>query len=296
MKAVNEAVNLKCGKFKPSVRRWLSLSLLCLGLQQQALAAAPAGEIWFGVEPLLSARTLATAFQSVRDFIGDRSGSKVVIGTAPNYDQFVQQLLAGEFDLAFIGPHSSLLAAQKAGYLPLFKCEGSMKAVLIVDKNSPYHKAQDLKGMTVALPDHLTLGAMLGTEFFRPPFTPQPVDVSLKFNDYSNSAAMMLVRGDAAAAVVILQTLKVMSPEIQNSVRILTESKPVPHMMVMVHPRVAPEKRIRLRDALIEFTRVTDPKRSILVQSCHPSDKLLSDQEVRQLTPYVDELRRRLGQ
>ena len=44
-------------------------------------------------------------------------------------------------------------------------------AVLIVDKNSPYQKPQDLKGKQVALPDQHTLGAMLGNEFFRPPAT-----------------------------------------------------------------------------------------------------------------------------
>jgi len=272
------------------------LAGLLLLLAQQSAQANPATEISFGIEPLLSARTLATAFQGVRDFVGSRSGSKVVVGTAVNYDQFVQQLLGGEFDLAFIGPHSSLLASQKAGYLPLFKCEGAMKAVLIVDRNSAYQKPQDLKGQIVALPDHLTLGAMLGTEFFRPPQLPAPVDVSFKYNDYSNSAALMLLRGDAAAAVVILQTLRVMSPEIQKSVRILTESKPVPHMVIVVHPRVTPEKRVRLRDALVEFTRVTDPRRNIFVQSCKPGDQLLSEQETRQLQPYVEELRRRLGQ
>ena len=296
MKAVDEAVNLKSRKFMLPVRRWLALSLFGLMLPLRGLAAAPAGEMSFGVEPMLSARTLATAFQSFRDFLGERSGAKFVLDTAPNYDQFVRQLLAGEFDMAFIGPHSSLLAGQKAGYVPLFKCDGSMKAVLIVDKNSSYQKALDLKGMTVALPDHLTLGAMLGTEFFRPPLSATPVDVSFKFNDYSNSAAMMLVRGDASAAVVILQTLRVMSPEIQKNVRILAESKPVPHMMIVVHPRMPVEKRAKLRDAIVEFTRITDPKRNIFVQSCSPSDKFLTEQDARQLAPYVEELRRRLGQ
>lgn len=257
-------------------------------------AVAAGAEISLGIEPLLSARTLATSFQSFRDFLGDRSASKVVLDTAPNYERFLQQMLTGEFDIAFVGPHSSLLAVQKAGYLPLFKCEGGMQAVLIVDKNSPFQKPQDLKGKMVALPDAHTLGAMLGAEMFRPPQVSSAVDVNFKYNDFSNTAALMLLRGDASAAVVIQAALKIMSPDIQNNVRVLAESKPVPHMMIIVHPRISADKRQKLHDAILEFVRITDAKRNMFVQSCRPSDKLLNEQEVKQLGPYVDELRRRL--
>lgn len=267
---------------------WLSLCPLA--------AAAAGAEISLGVEPLLSARTLATSFQSFRDYLGEKSGSKVVLDTAPNYEKFLLQMLAGDFDIAFVGPHSSLLAAQKAGYSTLFKCEGSMQAVLIVDRNGPYQKTQDLKGKLVALPDPHTLGAMLGAEMFRPPQVPAAVDVSFKYNDFSNTAALMLLRGDAAAAVVIQSALKIMSPEIQNNVRVLAESKAVPHMVIIVHQRVNAEKRQKLHDAILEFVRMTDPRRNMFVQSCRPSDKLLSEQEAKQLGPYVDELKRRLGQ
>lgn len=277
-------------------RRGGVLSLI--GLLLFSVSAAPvvaAGtEISLGIEPLLSARTLATSFQSFRDFLGDRSASKVVLDTAPNYERFLQQMLTGEFDIVFAGPHSSLLAMQRAGYMPLFKCEGGMQAVLIVDKNSPFQKPQDLKGKVVALPDVHTLGAMLGTEMFRPPQVGAAVDVNFKYNDFTNTAALMLLRGDASAAVVIQAVLKIMSPEIQNNVRVLAESKSVPHMMIIVHPRVSVEKRQKLHDAILEFVRITDAKRNMFVQSCRPSDKLLNEQEIKQLGPYVDELRRRL--
>jgi phosphonate transport system substrate-binding protein len=274
---------------------WLLAAGACLLLGAPAAQAAGA-EISLGIEPLLSARTLATSFQSFRDYLGEKSGSKVVLDTAPNYEKFLQQLLAGEFDIAFVGPHSSLLAAQKAAYSGLFKCEGSMQAVLIVDRNGPYQKAQDLRGKQVALPDPHTLGAMLGAEMFRPPQVAAAVDVSFKYNDFSNTAALMLLRGDAAAAVVIQSALKIMSPEIQNNVRVLAESKAVPHMVIIVHQRVNAEKRQKLHDAILEFVRMTDPRRNMFVQSCRPSDKLLSEQEAKQLGPYVDELKRRLGQ
>ena len=102
--------------------------------------------------------------------------------------------------------------------------------------------------------------------------------------------------GDAAAAVVIQSALKIMSPEIQNNVRVLAESMAVPHMVIIVHQRVNAEKRQKLHDAILEFVRMTDPRRNMFVQSCRPSDKLLSEQEAKQLGPYVDELKRRLGQ
>lgn len=285
-------INNKNG-FRRKCLHLAAVACLCLNVH---VAAAERNEVSFGIEPLLSARTLATSFQTLRDYIGEKSGSKVVLDTAPNYERFLQQLLAGDFDIAFVGPHSSLLAAQKAGYSHLFKCEGGMRAVLIVDRNSPFKKPQDLKGKMVALPDVHTLGAMLGSEFFRPPLTSPAVEVNFKYNDFSNTAAMMLLRGDASAAVVIQATLGLMSPEIQNNIRVVAESKLVPHMVVVVHPRISAERRQKLHDSILEFTHITDPRRNIFVQSCTPGDKSLSEQDIKQLAPYVEELRRRLNQ
>ena len=273
------------------IRRTLAFCMLLWCLATSAKAA----EIVLGIEPFFNPRTLATAFKSVRDFLSERSGAKVVATTAANYEQFMQQWLNGEFDMVLAGPNLSLLAAQKAGYQQLFRCATPLRIDLVVEGNSPYQTPQDLADKVVALPNAWLLDAMLGAEFFRPPFTQQPVAVNFRHNDYTNSATLMMLRGEAAAAAVNHDALLLMSPQIRDEVRVIAQSKPYGSMMVMTHPRMTAERRSKLRDALIEFLAGSDPKRNIFSQVCRPSDKLLGEQEMQQLAPYVESLRRSLG-
>lgn len=270
---------------------WLARLFMCCLLAGNLRAE----ELTLAIEPFLSARTLVGAFQPYGNYLGDKTGTKVIVVTASNYDQYMQRLLRGEFDLAIIGPHSALLAAQKAGYVAVMKGEGSLKAIMIVDKASAYQKPEDMKGQLIALPDHLTLTSMLGAEFFRQP-DGQTIDVRFKYNDYHNTAAMMMLHGEAAAAVIADSALQPMAPDIRNNIRIIAESKPVPQMVLLIHSRLAPELRNRLTAMTQEFMRTADPKRNLLARVGFSSGKPLSEQDQRLIAPYIDELRRRLGQ
>lgn len=263
---------------------------MMLGLLQPAAAA----ELIFGIEPFFNPRTLATAFKSVRDHMGNRSGSKVVSATAAGYEPFMRRWLSGEFDLALAGPNMGLLAAQQAGYLQLFRCNTPLKIDLVVERNSAYHTPQDLAGQVIALPDALLIDAMAGAEFFSSPPQGAAVPVSFRNNEYTNSATLMLLRGEAAAAAVNHDALLLMSPQIRDEVRIIAQSRALGSMVVMVHPRVPVETRARLRAAIIEFLQQTDPKRNVFAQVCRPGEALLGEQEMSLLAPYVERLRRGL--
>lgn len=270
---------------------WLILLLWFGAWGPRALA----GELTLAIEPFLSARALVGAFQPLCNHLSSKAGQKVVAITAADYDQYAQRLLNQEFDIAIIGPHTALLAVQKANYIAILKGDGFLKATLIVDKSSPYQKPSDLKGQLVALPDHLTMTSMLGAEFFHPADAPA-TDVHFKFNDFHNTAALMMLRGEAAAAVVADSALLPMSLEIRNNIRILAESKQVPQMVMLVHSRVPADIRSKLSEATQEFIRVTEPNKNFLARIGFSAAKPLTEQDAKQLGPYVDELKRRLGQ
>lgn len=273
------------------------LFLGCAMLMATCLpAVASAGdELSWGIEPFMPARHLANAFKVSREFLGERSESRIIATTAANYDQFVDALMRSEYDLVLVGPHSGTLAMQRAGYQQLVQCDGALRALLVVEKNSSFRSPQDLKGQIVALPDHLTVTSMLGAEFFRPPFTGLPIDVSYKYNDFQNMGPLMALRGEAAAAVIADSAWTMISPQIRGDLRVIAESKPVPQMMVLIHGRVSAEKRARLRNAALEFLRSPQSRANAFVQGCAYNEKFLSADGIRQVAPYAEELKRRLG-
>lgn len=279
--------------------RWFSQRL------RQMLTAAMVGmlgvnpcaadEISLGLEPFFQPRSLANSFKSVRDYLSEKIGSKVFTVTAPNYEQFLRQTVKGEYDLLLAGPSIGLLAEKHAGYRPIFRCAGSLKVDLVVQKDSPYQTSADLAGLSVALPDSLVIDSILAEEFFRPPFAARNISVNYKHNDFSNNATLMMLRGDAVAAAVNHDAMLLMSPQIQDDLRVIAQSKTYGNMLVLVHPRIDTATGSRLRDAIIHFLTITDPRRNLFTQVCRPSDKLLTEQEARQLVPYVTEMQRRLG-
>lgn len=273
----------------------LLILLLSFGFSARWVQAA-GEELSWGIEPFLNARTLATTFKTSRDFLGERVGQRIVTSTAANYDQFVGNLLHAEYDFALLGPHTALLAIQKAGYVPLLQCESTLKVYLLVDKNSAFRKAQDLKGKTVALPDHLTLTSMLGAEFFRSLGGATAIDVQYRHNEFQIEGPLMVLKGDADATVMADQVYDLISPAIRDDLRIIGESRRVPGLSIIVHKRVDPARRERLRQASLDFIHTADPRVNIFVRNCGASERQLGDDGARILAPYVEELKRRLPQ
>lgn len=269
---------------------------LALLLAAAANAATAADELTWGIEPFLHARNLAATFKSSRDFLGERTDTRIVTTTGANYDQFVASVMRSEYDMALLGPHTGLLAIQKAGYTPLLQCESTLKVYLLVDKNSAFRKAQDLKGKTVALPDHLTLTSMLGAEFFRSLGGATAIDVQYRHNEFQIEGPLMVLKGDADAAVMADQVYDLISPAIRDDLRIIGESRRVPGLSIIVHKRVDPARRERLRQASLDFIRTADPKVNVFVRNCGASERQLGDDGARILAPYVEELKRRLPQ
>lgn len=273
--------------------RVLKLSLVwCLSCLLSAVLQAR--ELSFAVEPFLTPRSLISAFQPMRDYVGAQTGNKVVLVTAKNYDDYLDRLFKGEFDLAIIGPHSALLAAQRAGYVPLLKAEGALHAVVLVRKDSPYQRLTDLKGQLVAFPDALTVTSMLGGELFKQAGLVQGHDITFRHNDYHNTAAMMLLRDEAAAAVVADSALLPMSPEIRAGIRVLAESKGVPQMVLLAHPSLSADERRGVAEAVAGFDQSRPPAHNFLALIGISMTRPLSDADIKQVAPYVEALKRHL--
>ncbi len=271
-----------------------SVAWLLAGSLALPVSAAEA-ELSWGIEPFLPPRTMANAFKVSRDYMGERSGSRIVISSAASYAQFVPALLRTEYDLAFVGPHSGLLAMQKAGYVPLVQCGGALQSVLVVPRDSAYRKPEDLAGQLVALPDALTVTSMLGMEIFDQGGKRPTAAVRFTHTAFQNEGPLMMLRGEAAASVIARAAYnQLLSPQIRADLQIIGESRPVPHMMMLAHSRLPQALRTRLREAALEYLRTTDPAKAVFARNCLAADKLLGDDGARQLAPYAEELRRRL--
>ncbi|MBB5017074.1 phosphonate transport system substrate-binding protein [Chitinivorax tropicus] len=257
---------------------------------------SPAGELTLAVEPFLTPRSLVAAFQPLRDSLSEQINQPVVLVTAKNYEEYLNRLLRGEFDLAIVGPHSGLMVVERAGYIPLLRAAGGLKAVLLVRRDASIQTPRDLVGQTVSFPHAMTITAMLGQELLEQAGLEDVRDLTLRYNEFQNTAAMMLLRKEVAAALVSDLALLPMSDEIKQGVRVLASSKQVPPMVLLANKQLDVETRTRIGQAVIHFEMQEAGRDHFLSRIGINFNHPFTDQDRKALLPYVEKLERQREQ
>ena len=129
------------------------LSRICCLLFIACLSSSPAqteeAPLKLGVMPFNSPQALVRSLQPLTTHLEQQLGRKVIIYTAPNYSVHIQQLLAGEFDLAITGPHFAALAEERSMHI-LYRYAAKLETLLVLPAGSPPLQPAQLRGKTIA--------------------------------------------------------------------------------------------------------------------------------------------------
>lgn len=94
---------------------WRCSARRLLALPAAGQAATP---LRFAIHPYASTLALNTTHRPLQHYPAARPGRPVEFYTAPNFDHFIDALLAGSFDIAISPPHFAVMAMDKY-YVPL---------------------------------------------------------------------------------------------------------------------------------------------------------------------------------
>ena len=225
---------------------------LASGWAMALLLAGPclAGSYSVGVVPQFSARATQQIWAPILDDLQRRTGHTFALQGSPSISAFEQQLLAGEFDFAYMNPYHFVKASNALGYLPLVRDTAkNLRGILVVRKDSPYDDLTQLQGKPIAFPSPNALGASLMmrailAQEFKLEFEP-------KYVKTHDSVYLNVVIGNAAAGGGVGRTLAQQSPEIRDQLRVLFTTPAVASHPLAAHPRVPEEVREQVQAALI---------------------------------------------
>lgn len=206
--------------------------------------------------------------QPLLDRLGAALGIPVEVIVPRSYGAVIEMLLAGEVDLARLGP-SSFLAAKKSNagitafatislHFGPFQEQGPYyQSLLVVRAGSQYASPADLRGTRLALVDpNSTSGNKIPRKTFRQS-TGEPLDKWFSRIAYagSHTAAIGMVldgRADAAFASSLQLSGMVTSGALkQSQVRVLWRSAPVPMDPFVYRTRLCKDVQERIRDAFL---------------------------------------------
>lgn len=225
-----------------------------------AHAARDANAIELGVFPYISTRALLELYEPIRVYIQHETQRSTFLYTAPNYKTYVDHGRSGAYDLMVTPPHLARLAQRETGYIPLVMFTRELRGIVVVAQASPIHSLQDLKGKRIVSPNSIALVSIMGGQLLRDQGVWGEGITQIREMGSHSNAVLAVQRNEADAALTEAAALRQMSEDLRNSVRIIAQTKRLPHVMILAHPRLGPTSVERLRSVLLQFADTVDGK------------------------------------
>ena len=233
---------------------FFSLALVALSLTSRPAWSAQDGIYSFGVVPQFEQRKLFSIWRPILDELEHRTALRFELVGSPKIPVFEQKCIEGAYDFVYMNPYHLLVAHNAQGYQPLVR-DGShmLKGILVVAKDSPIQRAQELEGKPVAFPSPNALGASL---LMRADLSRlYGVKVIPKYVQTHSSVYLHVALGLTVAGGGVESTLNAQSPEIRQKLRILYETRPIMPHPISVHPRIPEADRKKVQQALLDMAQ-----------------------------------------
>lgn len=173
---------------------------------------------------------------------------------AKDITEFESEFLAGTPDLIYCNPYHMVMAKNAQRYIPLVRDRESLTGILIAPAEegaAPVQTLQDLNGKTLLFPSPNAFGASL---YMRALLTREKgIKFVTKYVKTHPNVIRGVVRGEGQAGGMVNSTLQAESPELQQKVRVIYETPPVPPHPIAAHPRVDKATQEALSKAILAY-------------------------------------------
>ena len=179
------------------------------------------------------------------------TGLKLELKFYKSIPDFEQDFLSGGPDFVYLSPYHAVLARKAQGYIPLIRDAEPLIGILVVRRDSPVKSVKQLNGAVLAFPSarafasSMYLRALL-SEKEKMAFVPKYV--STHSNVYRH-----VILGMSTAGGGVNKTLHKESPELQDQLRTIYQTPPVPSHALCAHPRVAASVRETVAGAILKL-------------------------------------------
>ncbi len=280
------------GVFGKPGRTWFAAVGLLWLVATAAQARQEEAPLQVGLVPSLSARTLISAYQPLREFLAQALRQPVELYTAPDFTTFFHQTQRGDFDLVMTPAHFAWLAIQEAGYVPLVTYRNELGALLIVRHDSTITGPAQLKGKTIGVVDMLAIVTLRGTQWLREQGFKAGRDYTQVTVAPHNTAALAVARGDIDAAIIASGPYRLMPEDIRSQVRVLSELGVLPHAVYLARGDLPAARRHALTEALLAFGNASPEGRRFMEEYRFGGFKRITAGELRAMEAYAREVKR----
>jgi phosphonate transport system substrate-binding protein len=215
------------------------------------------------VAPQFERRQLFRIWQPIVDDLQRRTGLRFELVTSLSVGDYDSDVKNGRYDFIYVNPHLMPLIEKQPGYQPLIRDSAPLHGILVVRKDSPLQRVEDLRGKTLAVPSLAALAAslLLRAELDRD-FGVKPQAIIAKTH---SSVFLHVVNGLADAGGSVQKALAEQDERVRDSLKVLHRTRDVPSHPIAGHQRVPVKVREQVRQAFLEMS--ADPQgRALLAE------------------------------
>ena len=214
------------------------------------------------VGAMISPKETAVYYRQILDYISSHIGKESELIQRKTYDEINELFGKGEIDLAFIcsGPYAN--SKDKYGFellaTPQVKGSHFYHSYLIVNKDSPFHRLEDLRGRVFAFTDpESNTGKLVPTYWLAQAGEKPETFFGKTIYTYSHDNSIMAVAkglvDGAAIDGLIWEYYDYKKPSLTSQTRIIRKSEPYGIPPIVAHRDADPELKDRIRQFLLSM-------------------------------------------
>lgn len=239
-----------------------------------------------GIMPFNSTLALIKTHQPLTRYLEMRLGREVVIHTSADYFTYVNELLAGQFDLAIAGPHFGSMAKER-GAVILYRYQADLQPVFVVRTDSTIKTLEDLRGKRVGLSSRLSISSIGGVKWLQDSGLRLDKDYQLFERSTHGAAIAGVAVGELDAALTTHTPLKQIPDDVRARIRVLPLDIHVPHLMTLASPKLGAKTLEKVRLALREFPN-TPEGQAFFKETGYLGYVDVTPADMTSLQPFVD--------
>jgi phosphonate transport system substrate-binding protein len=231
-----------------------------------------------GVFPYLPPRVLESVFAPIAVDMSNVLNKEILFRTSSTYSQFVENIEAQKYDVAFVQPFDYVRTARQNNYVPLATRDEPLEAIIVTLPGSSIKTAQDMKGAILSLPPASSAVSHLVKVFLAENKLRIGTDIQISHTRSHLSCMHQVLVGDADACGTAAPPLRVFEAKMQTEMKVMTKTASIPHTLFVVHSRVNDADRNALLKRILSWSE-TEHGKKILQQGKFKPFKAINDSD-----------------
>lgn len=201
-----------------------------------SISLAESGTYVFAVVPQFKPAQMQSEWGPILERVSRETGYKLKLVIAPSIVKFESELNKAVPDFAFVNPYQAVMGMKGSGYQPVLHDKKPLNGILVVRKDSPYKKLQDLDGKIIGFPSPNAFGASL---YMRALLSESnPIKFTPRYLNNHNLVFKHVALGHVQAGGTVNSAFNDETPELRDQLTVLFKTPDVASHPIVVHPRV----------------------------------------------------------